>query len=67
MAEITLESVSKVYGEDVFAVKDMNLDIPDGEFVVLVGPSGTLCAHTAHACPRALRIRCQVSPFIHPR
>lgn len=40
MAEVTLENVTKVYGEDVVAVKDMNLDIPDGEFVVFVGPSG---------------------------
>ena len=40
MAEVTLEEVTKVYGEDVMAVKDMNLDIPDGEFVVFVGPSG---------------------------
>ena len=40
MAEVTLEDVTKVYGEDVVAVKGMNLDIPDGEFVVFVGPSG---------------------------
>jgi multiple sugar transport system ATP-binding protein len=40
MAEVTLEEVTKVYGEDVVAVKGMNLDIPDGEFVVFVGPSG---------------------------
>jgi multiple sugar transport system ATP-binding protein len=40
MAEVTLEDVTKVYGEDVIAVRDMNLDIPDGEFVVFVGPSG---------------------------
>jgi multiple sugar transport system ATP-binding protein len=40
MAEVTMEDVTKVYGEDVVAVKDMNLDIPDGEFVVFVGPSG---------------------------
>ena len=40
MAEVTMENVTKVYGEDVVAVKDMNLDIPDGEFVVFVGPSG---------------------------
>src|SRR5918911_2087486 len=40
MAEVTLEEVTKVFGEDVVAVDKMNLDIPDGEFVVLVGPSG---------------------------
>ncbi|MGH3089135.1 MAG: ABC transporter ATP-binding protein [Rubrobacteraceae bacterium] len=40
MAEVTLEDVTKVYGEDVLAVDKMNLDIPDGEFVVFVGPSG---------------------------
>ncbi|MGH3148010.1 MAG: ABC transporter ATP-binding protein, partial [Rubrobacter sp.] len=40
MAEVTLEEVTKVFGEDVVAVKGMNLDIPDGEFVVFVGPSG---------------------------
>ena len=40
MAEVLLEEVGKVYGEDVVAVKEMNLDIPDGEFVVFVGPSG---------------------------
>jgi multiple sugar transport system ATP-binding protein len=40
VAEVTLEEVTKVYGDDVVAVRDMNLDIPDGEFVVFVGPSG---------------------------
>jgi multiple sugar transport system ATP-binding protein len=40
MAEVTLEDVTKVFGEDVVAVDKMNLDIPDGEFVVFVGPSG---------------------------
>jgi multiple sugar transport system ATP-binding protein len=40
MAEVTMEEVTKVFGEDVVAVDKMNLDIPDGEFVVFVGPSG---------------------------
>ncbi len=40
MAEVTMEDVSKVYGEDNLALKEMNLDVPDGEFVVFVGPSG---------------------------
>ena len=40
MSGITLESVSKVYGDGTLAVDDLNLRIEDGEFVVLVGPSG---------------------------
>ncbi len=40
MAEVTLENVTKIYGEDVVAVDDFNLDITDGEFIVFVGPSG---------------------------
>ncbi|TML17515.1 MAG: sn-glycerol-3-phosphate ABC transporter ATP-binding protein UgpC [Actinobacteria bacterium] len=40
MAEIQFVHVSKVYGGDVTAVRDLNLQIAEGEFVVLVGPSG---------------------------
>jgi len=40
MAEIVLDQVDKVYGTDVHAVKDLSLDVRDGEFLVLVGPSG---------------------------
>src|ERR687887_6040 len=40
MAEITLDNVTKRYKDGTEAVKDMNLEIPDGEFVILVGPSG---------------------------
>jgi len=40
MAEVLLEHVSKVYEGNVTAVSDVNLEIKDKEFVVLVGPSG---------------------------
>ena len=40
MAEVTFKDVDKVYPGDVQAVKDLSLDIQDGEFLVLVGPSG---------------------------
>jgi len=44
MAELTLDSVTKVFTEDdgneIVAVDDVNLDIEDSEFLVLVGPSG---------------------------
>jgi multiple sugar transport system ATP-binding protein len=40
MAEIVLEEVSKVYGGGTPAISDLNLDVKDGEFMVLVGPSG---------------------------
>src|SRR6476620_3648411 len=40
MAEISFEGVWKQYGDGFEAVKDMNLEIKDGEFMILVGPSG---------------------------
>src|SRR5690349_23268948 len=40
MASVTFEHVSKKYAGDVLAVNDLNLDIHDKEFLVLVGPSG---------------------------
>jgi multiple sugar transport system ATP-binding protein len=40
MAEIALESLTKVYPDGTLAVRGLDLDIEDGEFVVLVGPSG---------------------------
>ena len=39
MAEVVLRNVVKRY-DDVVAVSNINLDIPNHEFVVLVGPSG---------------------------
>lgn len=40
MAKVTLKNITKVYPGNVTAVKDVNLEIADKEFVVLVGPSG---------------------------
>ena len=40
MAEIVLEHVVKRYPDGALAVDDFNLDIADGEFIILVGPSG---------------------------
>jgi multiple sugar transport system ATP-binding protein len=45
MAEIALERVSKVYPDGTPAVDALDLEIGDGEFVVLVGPSG--CGKTS--------------------
>ncbi len=40
MATIQLKQLAKTYAGDVHAVKGIDLDIQDGEFIVLVGPSG---------------------------
>lgn len=40
MAEITLKNVRKIYENGFEAVKSIDLEIIDGEFMVLVGPSG---------------------------
>ncbi|QBE61782.1 ABC transporter ATP-binding protein [Pseudoduganella lutea] len=40
MAAISLQQVRKFYDNGFHAVRDFNLDIGDGEFVVFVGPSG---------------------------
>ena len=37
---ISLRNVTKVYSGDVLAVDDIDLEIDEGEFMVLVGPSG---------------------------
>ena len=40
MAEIVLDGVTKRYPDGALAVDHIDLDIADGEFVILVGPSG---------------------------
>jgi multiple sugar transport system ATP-binding protein len=40
MSEIVLDHISKVFDDGFEAVKEMDLEIADGEFMILVGPSG---------------------------
>ncbi|WP_298808007.1 ABC transporter ATP-binding protein [uncultured Gordonia sp.] len=40
MADIVLDKVSKKYPDGSTAVHEVNIDIADGEFIILVGPSG---------------------------
>jgi len=40
MATVTLDKVNKVYENGFHAIHDLDLDIQDKEFLVLVGPSG---------------------------
>ncbi|MCI0495780.1 sn-glycerol-3-phosphate ABC transporter ATP-binding protein UgpC [candidate division KSB1 bacterium] len=40
MASVKLENVTKIFDKYVIAAKDVNIDIKDKEFMVLVGPSG---------------------------
>ncbi len=40
MATVSMDRLNKVYENGFHAVKDLSMDIADGEFMVLVGPSG---------------------------
>ena len=40
MASLSLQHIDKIYDNNVQAVYDFNMEINDGEFIVLVGPSG---------------------------
>jgi multiple sugar transport system ATP-binding protein len=40
VAKVVLSNVGKVYDQAAHAVRELSLDIADGEFLVLVGPSG---------------------------
>jgi multiple sugar transport system ATP-binding protein len=60
VAEITLEKLTKVYGDGTRAVSELDLEIADGEFVVLVGPSG--CGKTS-----ALRMVAGLEPITKGR
>jgi multiple sugar transport system ATP-binding protein len=49
MATVTFDHLTKQYSPEVTAVDDLNLEIEDGEFLVLVGPSG---------CGKTTALRC---------
>ncbi|MCR4597663.1 MAG: sn-glycerol-3-phosphate ABC transporter ATP-binding protein UgpC [Acetatifactor sp.] len=40
MAQLSLRHIDKIYDNKVQAVYDFNMEVKDGEFIVLVGPSG---------------------------
>jgi len=40
MSRVSLDGVTKIYGEDTVALDGLDCEIRDGEFVVLLGPSG---------------------------
>ena len=48
MPDLSLKNINKFYGK-VHAVKNISIDVPIGEFVVLVGPSG---------CGKSTLLRC---------
>jgi ABC-type sugar transport system ATPase subunit len=41
MANISFENVTKRFTDGTIAVNSLTLEIDDGEFMVLVGPSGS--------------------------
>ena len=41
MATVSMDKLNKVYPNGFHAVKDLSLEVADGEFMVLVGPSGS--------------------------
>ena len=55
MADIVLDKVTKRYPDGFEAVRDMDLTIEDGEFVILVGPVGLRQVHRAADDRRASR------------
>ena len=40
MASITLNNIKKTYEDGVTVIENLNLEIKDKEFIILVGPSG---------------------------
>jgi multiple sugar transport system ATP-binding protein len=73
MAEVRLDGIHKRFGE-VHAVRGVDLDIADGEFVVLVGPSGCgkttllrMVAGLEEVDAGTVQIGARVVNDVHPR
>ncbi|HEV7719893.1 MAG TPA: ATP-binding cassette domain-containing protein, partial [Iamia sp.] len=49
MASVTLDQVSKQYPNGAYGIRDISLEVLDGELLVLVGPSG---------CGKSTALRC---------
>jgi multiple sugar transport system ATP-binding protein len=74
MAGVALEQVSKVYPNGFKAIEGLNLEIQDGEFLVLVGPSGCgkstalrMVAGLEEISGGELRIDDRVVNDVHPK
>jgi len=74
MASVTLEGISKEFPGGFRAVKDLDLEIRDGEFLVMVGPSGCgksttlrLLAGLEQVSEGTIRIGDRVVNDLHPK
>ncbi len=74
MAQVTLSKVCKSYDGKTEAVSDVNLEIADGEFLVLVGPSGCgksttlrMVAGLEEVTAGEIRIGERVVNYVHPK
>ena len=74
MSQVALINVGKTYENGVHAVRDLDLQIADGEFMVLVGPSGSgkstvlrLIAGLEETSTGEIRIGDRVVNHLHPK
>lgn len=62
MAGVAFQHVAKVYANGTRAVDDLTLEVRDGEFVVIVGPSGS--RKEAGWLPLSINQKCCVFPSL---
>jgi ABC-type dipeptide/oligopeptide/nickel transport system ATPase subunit len=69
VASVSFDDVAKVYPDGTRAVSGFDLEISDGEFMVLVGPSGsgrtTSECGAAAAFANSLAARSLAEPVVH--